>query len=57
MENRENGFSLGTILTIIFVILKLCKVIEWNWWWVFSPILIESGIVLLIIFIVWLVNK
>lgn len=57
MENKENGFSLGTILTIIFVILKLCKVIEWNWWWVFSPILIESGIVLLIIFIVWLVNK
>ena len=57
MENKENGFSLGTVLTIIFVILKLCKVIEWNWWWVFSPILIESGIVLLIIFIVWLVNK
>lgn len=57
MENKENGFSLGTILTIIFVILKLCKVIEWNWWWVFSPILIESGVVLLIIFIVWLVNK
>ena len=57
MENKENGFSLGTVLTIIFVILKLCKVIEWNWWWVFSPILIESGIVLLIIFILWLVNK
>lgn len=26
-------------LTVTFVILKLCKVIDWSWWWVLSPFL------------------
>lgn len=25
-------------LTMIFVTLKLCGVIEWSWWWVISPV-------------------
>ncbi len=25
-------------LTIVFVVLKLCIVIDWSWWWVLSPI-------------------
>lgn len=34
-------------LTILFVALKLCGVIEWSWWWVLSPlpILIVSAFV------------
>lgn len=32
MENN------GVILTFIFVILKLCGVIYWSWWWVFCPL-------------------
>jgi len=34
-------------LTIAFVVLKLCEVIDWSWWWVTSPIwiaLILDGI-------------
>jgi len=30
--------SLGTLLTLSFIILKLCKVITWSWWWILSPI-------------------
>lgn len=26
------------ILTLIFVVLKLTAVIDWSWWWVFSPL-------------------
>ena len=26
------------ILFIVFLILKLCKVIDWSWWWVTSPL-------------------
>ena len=39
--------SLTTGLTIAFVVLKLCKVIDWSWWWVLSPTLIEVGIVVI----------
>lgn len=31
-------------LTIIFVVLKLTHVIDWSWWWIFSPLWI-SGII------------
>lgn len=26
------------ILFIVFLVLKLCKVIAWSWWWVTSPL-------------------
>lgn len=29
--------GLSTIITIIFIVLKLCGVITWAWVWVFSP--------------------
>ena len=32
--------SLPTLLSIIFLVLKLCNVIAWSWWWVFSPAII-----------------
>ena len=37
-----------TLLTIAFVVLKLCKVIDWSWWWVLSPLWIGVLIVILI---------
>lgn len=37
-----NGFA--TLLTIAFIVLKLCGVITWSWWWVVSPILICLGL-------------
>ena len=35
---RTGGVSLCTLLTVAFVILKLCKVIDWSWWWVLAPL-------------------
>ena len=35
------------ILTIVFIILKLTQVINWSWWWVFSPVFIIFGLILL----------
>ncbi len=44
MSNNENktvvkkqGLGLGTVLTIIFVVLKLVGVIDWSWVWVLAP--------------------
>ena len=38
--------SASVVLTIVFVVLKLTKIIAWSWWWVLSPVLIELGIAL-----------
>ena len=40
--DRERNLSItlpmNSILFIVFLILKLCGVINWSWIWVFSPI-------------------
>lgn len=33
----RNVVSLPTLLTVLFVGLKLTGYIEWSWWWVLSP--------------------
>lgn len=54
-----SGF-LAVLLTVAFVVLKLCGVITWSWWWVLSPAWIYAAIVvviLLIYLIVYLIVK
>ena len=54
MENnsKTSGIGFSGLLTIVFIVLKLCKVITWSWWWVLSPVWITAIIVIaLIIFI------
>jgi hypothetical protein len=46
--------SVGTILTIAFVILKLIGIISWSWWWVFSPLWISVVIGLIVLLIFWI---
>ena len=41
-----SGTSLPTLLTVLFIALKLCDIIDWSWWWVLSPIPITLGILL-----------
>ena len=50
MKNNasSSGLGLTTVLTIIFVVLKLVGVIAWSWWWVLSPILIDIGLTIII---------
>ena len=35
-----NSYNIGLVgvLTLIFIALKLCKLITWSWWWVLSPL-------------------
>lgn len=50
--------SFPTLLTIAFIVLKLCNVIAWSWWWVLAPLWIPAAIValgLLFIFILYMV--
>ena len=48
----SSGMSVGVILSIIFLVLKLCGVVTWSWWIVALPMLIEFGLAVLITMIV-----
>jgi hypothetical protein len=37
-SNSSGGIGFFGLLTIVFLVLKLCGVIEWSWWWVTFPI-------------------
>ena len=57
---KNNNSSIGGIgftgaLTIVFIVLKLCHVIEWSWLWVLSPIWISF--IICIGIIIWLIRK
>ena len=39
------GPGLATLLTVLFIALKLGGVIAWAWWWVLSPIWISIALV------------
>ena len=41
-QYKKGGLRFGTILFLIFLVLKLCNVIGWSWWWVASPLWISA---------------
>lgn len=51
------GINALELLLIAFIILKLCKVITWSWWWVLSPIWIPLGLWLIIVLIVIIIDR
>lgn len=48
-KTAGDGAGFASLLTIAFIVLKLCKVIDWSWWWVLSPFLIPVGIALIVL--------
>jgi len=47
-NNSSGGLGFCSILTLIFITLKLTDNIDWSWWWVLSPLWIPVCIVLLV---------
>lgn len=35
---RSGGPSLGALVFLVFLILKLVGTIDWSWWWVTAPL-------------------
>ena len=46
---KVEGPGLATILFVVFLVLKLTKVIAWSWWWVLSPLWIPAVLVLVVL--------
>ena len=47
----NTGMKFCDVLLIVFIVLKLCKVINWSWWWVLSPFWIPLGLAILLLLV------
>lgn len=53
-EKRSAGGGIGFcgLLTIVFIVLKLCKIISWSWVWVLAPTWIPALVILFILCVI-----
>lgn len=51
-KSSSKGISFSGVLQIVFIVLKLCHIIDWKWVWVLAPTWIDIiiAIVLAIIY-------
>ena len=56
-SNTRTGTDITlSLLLVAFVVLKLCGVIDWSWWWVLSPLWIPLSILILILLVVGVIK-
>lgn len=48
-SSSSGGIGVLGLLGVAFVVLKLCHVIDWSWWWVTAPFWGVLAIVLIVI--------
>ena len=48
---KSSGLSFAEVLQLIFIVLKLCKVIDWKWVWVLCPTWITAIFVIILVII------
>lgn len=58
----SGGVGFSGLLTLVFIVLKLCHVIDWSWVWVLSPLWISFSIAIVVIVAVvligvWMANR
>ena len=56
-NNQSGGIGICTLLTVLFVGLKLTDNIDWSWWWVLSPMWLPAVILLVIVSVVMSLSK
>jgi len=50
-SSAKGGVGFTGLLTIVFIVLKLCKVINWSWIWVLSPLWISFLLMMVVFFL------
>ena len=57
MEVKTRGIGVAGLLGVAFVVLKLCRVVDWSWWWVTVPFwgpLVLAALVVAVWFVVYM---
>jgi len=55
ISTSSSGIGFTGLLTIVFITLKLLGTINWSWWWVLSPMLISTSIILIILMVLGII--
>ena len=55
ISSNHSGIGFGSLLTIVFIVLKLMGVVAWSWVWVLAPTWIPIAILLVVLAVVSLV--
>lgn len=56
-DNKHGGVSFPALLTVAFIVLKLCGVIDWSWWWVLAPIWGGLALLLILLIILFIIKN
>ncbi|MCP4644526.1 MAG: hypothetical protein GY851_29045 [bacterium] len=51
-NSSSGGVGLCGLLFVAFMVLKLCGVIGWSWWWVAAPLWIPAAIALMVLLVI-----
>jgi phosphoglycerol transferase MdoB-like AlkP superfamily enzyme len=51
-ESTASSSILPALLGVAFIVLKLCHVIDWSWWWVLAPFWVTFALVSLVTVVV-----
>lgn len=56
-SNESNELSFFSVLFLILLVLKLTKIITWSWWWVTAPIWGGFLLAIVLMFILYWIDK
>ena len=52
----SGGIGFSGLLTIVFIVLKLCGVINWSWIWVLAPMWVSVALCVAIILVIAIIG-
>lgn len=55
-SKSSSNYLFIKLLAVAFIVLKLCNVIDWSWWWVLSPLWIPFALVIMF-FVGWIIYE
>ena len=53
--SKSSGIGVTGLLGVVFVTLKLTKIIDWSWWWVLAPFWVP--VLCVALFAIWFIRK
>ena len=56
-SNSNNNIGFTSLLQLVFIVLKLCKVINWSWWCVLAPTWFWIVVLIVVIIIYAVANE
>jgi low affinity Fe/Cu permease len=56
-SNRSSGLGFASVLTLIFIVLKLVGVINWSWIWVLCPLWINFSLAIILLIIIAIMDN